>query len=193
MSKVFYETTPLVLFAGGKSSRMGRDKTLLPFAGYESLSHYQQNRFLPYFKSVYISSKTDKFDFDANVILDRYEDSSPLVGIVSVFETLDTVEEVFILSVDAPFVSMKIINELHDASEGYDAVIAKTKSGRQPLCGLYKRSVLSVAKDNLGKNDHRIGNLLENVRTNVVFFEDDDAFANLNHPHEYEEALRRLS
>ena len=193
MSSTVYETMPLVLFAGGKSSRMGRDKSLLPFAGYESLSLYQQSRFLPYFKTVYISSKTDKFDFDANVILDRYEVSSPLVGIVSVFETLATVEKVFILSVDAPFVSMEIIDRLYDAAEGYDAVIAKTKSGRQPLCGLYKRSVLSSAKDNLEKNDHRIGNLLEKVNTKVVFFEEDGAFANLNHPHEYEEALHRLS
>ncbi len=28
---------PLVIFAGGKSSRMGKDKALLPFGGYSTL------------------------------------------------------------------------------------------------------------------------------------------------------------
>ncbi len=188
-----YETMPLVLFAGGKSSRMGEDKTLLPFAGYKSLTQYQYSRFSPHFKHIYISTKTDKFDFDAALILDRYEASSPLVGIVSLFETLDTLDAVFILSVDAPFVNMEIIDRLYEESKGYDVVIAKTKSGRQPLCGIYKRSVLPVAKKHLNEERHRIGDMLKSVKSKMVFFEEEEAFANLNHPHEYEEALARLS
>lgn len=182
---------PAILFAGGKSSRMGKDKALLPFAGYTTLSEYQYERLAKLFKEVYISAKENKFDFEAPLIPDRYETSSPLVGIVSVFETLD-VDEVFILSVDAPFVNKNIISELLKNREGHDAIIAKTESGRQPLCGIYKRSVLDVALKNLKEDDHRIGNVLNKVATKFVYFEDDSAFRNLNHPHEYEEALNSL-
>jgi molybdopterin-guanine dinucleotide biosynthesis protein A len=182
---------PAVLFAGGKSSRMGRDKTLLPFSGYRSLSEFQYVRLGKLFQTVYISAKDNKFDFQANIIEDRYEVASPLVGIISVFEVLDA-DEVFILSVDAPFVDETVIDTLIKNRGDHAAVIARTKSGKQPLCGIYRRSVLSAAQENFKADDHRIGNLLNRVDTKFVFFENDTAFSNLNHPHEYEEALQRI-
>jgi len=183
---------PAVLFAGGQSSRMGKDKTLLPFSGYRSLSEFQYVRLGKLFKTVYISAKNDKFDFQANIIKDLYEVASPLVGIISVFESLEA-DEVFILSADAPFVDKKVIDVLMHNRKEYDAVIARTESGKQPLCGIYKRSVLPVAQENFKAEDHRIGNLLNRVDTKFVFFEDDAVFSNLNHPHEYEEAVKRIT
>ena len=182
---------PAILFAGGKSSRMGRDKALLPFANFPTLSEYQYRRLEKLFSEVYLSAKEDKFDFDANIIYDTNNASSPLVGLISVFETLD-VEEIFILSVDAPFVDATVVETLIKQKEGYDAVIARTESGKQPLCGIYKRAVLPAAKENLGQDDHRLANLLNKVSSHFVFFEDDTLFLNLNHPHEYEKAKRVL-
>lgn len=182
---------PAVLFAGGQSSRMGRDKTLLPFSGYRSLSEFQYTRLGKLFNTVYISAKNNKFDFKADLIEDRYEVSSPLAGIVSVFESLE-VDEVFILSADAPFVDETVIDALMQNREGHDAIIARTESGKQPLCGIYRRSVLPLAQENLKADDHRIGHLLNQVNTKFVFFEEEAAFSNLNHPHEYEEALKRI-
>ncbi len=182
---------PVVLFAGGRSSRMGKDKTLLPFAGYGSLSEFQYVRLGKLFDRVYISAKNNKFDFQANIIEDRHEISSPLVGIISVFEQLDA-DEVFILSVDAPFVDEKVINMLIQNRENHAAIIARTQSGKQPLCGIYRRSILPVAQENFKADDHRIGNLLNKVDTKFIFFEEDAAFSNLNRPHEYEEALQRI-
>ena len=48
---------PCVILAGGKSSRMGEDKSLLPFPPYKTLTHYQYQRLNKIFKNVYISSK----------------------------------------------------------------------------------------------------------------------------------------
>jgi len=69
---------PAIIFAGGKSSRMGRDKALLPFGGYQSLAQYQYNKLKTIFKDVYISTKKNKFDFEANLIYDTYQINSPL-------------------------------------------------------------------------------------------------------------------
>jgi len=63
-------TMPAVIFAGGKSSRMGKDKALLPFADCNTLSEFQYNKLTSLFDKVYISSKEDKFDFEATVITD---------------------------------------------------------------------------------------------------------------------------
>lgn len=51
-----------VILAGGKSSRMGRDKTLLPFGGFATLTHYGAHKFGLIFERVFVSSKFEKFD-----------------------------------------------------------------------------------------------------------------------------------
>jgi len=182
-----------IIFAGGKSSRMGKDKALLPFAGYNTLSEFQYNKLSSLFDNVYISSKEDKFDFEAAVIPDLYKESSPLVGIISLFETLDA-DELFILSVDAPFVDEKVIDLLlKHGDEKCDAIIAQSPSGVQPLCGIYRRSILPLAQENRVKGNHRLNAILKEVHTRFVIFEDDGAFINLNHPHEYESALKSFT
>ncbi len=183
---------PLIIFAGGKSSRMGQDKALLPFGEYKTLSEFQHERLSKLFKKVYISAKENKFDFNANVIEDRHKESSPLVGIISVFETLK-VDTIFILSVDAPFVNREVIDKLIHSNNRFDAVIAKSKSGIQPLCGVYKRSVLSIAQEHLKEGNHRLQSLFKKVNTQFVPFKDDALFINLNHPHEYEKAQKLLN
>jgi len=181
---------PAVIFAGGKSTRMGKDKALLPFAGYSSLAQYQYERLGQFFETVYLSAKADKFDFDASLISDRYEISSPLAGIVTVFETLD-VEEVFILSVDAPFVNETVIKTLIEKRGKEDnAVIARTPNGLQPLCGIYRRSILPFAQRALQEDRHKLTQLLKEAKSKSVLFKEEALFANLNHPYEYKEALK---
>lgn len=183
-----------VLFAGGKSSRMGQDKSLLPFGEFSTLAQFQYERLKPLFQSVHISTKNaDKFDFYASFILDPKEvDYAPTAGFVSTFQTIKD-DRVMVLSVDTPFVDENIFKSLIEADEeGLDAVIAKTQEGSHPLCGIYHRSLLEEFERMLRDGDHRLGKLLASRQTKYVEFEDEEAFANLNHPHEYQQALSRF-
>jgi molybdopterin-guanine dinucleotide biosynthesis protein A len=180
-----------VIFAGGKSSRMGEDKALLPFADYSTLTEFQYKKLQNLFENVYISAKENKFDFTCQVIEDIHTTSSPLVGILSIFEVLK-VEDIFILSVDAPFVDEKVISKIMQTSCKKDACIAKSPNGIQPLCGLYKKSILTFAKEQYTHNDHKLHHLLSKASIQTIDFESEDAFLNLNHPQEYQDALRRL-
>lgn len=186
------KSIPAVLFAGGKSSRMQTDKALLPFGGYTTLAEYQHRKLTDLFEAVYLSAKTDKFPFSCKVIEDKEPLSAPLVGIISLFEALKC-DAVFILSVDAPFVSAEQIEMLIAAANpAYDAIIAQSPSGIQPLCGIYKKSILPLAYKHLEEKNYALHTLLSDATTHFVTFDDDAPFANLNHPHEYEEALRRF-
>ncbi len=182
---------PLIIFAGGKSSRMGEDKALLPFGAYPTLTQYQYTKLSHYFQNVYISAKTDKFDFECRIIEDTQEGYSPLIALLSIFETLE-VDEVFILSVDAPFVNKEVIERiLKNRAERKDIVVAKSPSGIQPLCGCYKKSILPLAYAQLEKGNHKLRDLLAMAETELVVFEEDEPFTNLNHPQEYRDAFKR--
>lgn len=177
-----------VIFAGGKSSRMGRDKALLPFGGYSTLSEYQYHRVSKLFDKVYISAKSNKFDFEVEVIEDCYEESSPLVGIVSIFESLD-IEEVFVLSVDAPFVDGETIDRLYrEARLSRDVIVASSPHGIEPLCAIYRRQVLSKARECIEHNNHKLQALLRSVDTQIVEFDREDVFMNLNYLEDYDRA-----
>lgn len=173
---------------------MGEDKSLLSFGGFPTLTQYQLARLTPLFESLHISTKSaDKFDFTADFILDPTEvDYAPTAGFVSSFRALRS-NRMMVLSVDTPFVDARVFQTLIDAdSDEYDAVIAKTSEGSHPLCGIYHRSLLGEFERMLREGDHRLGKLLASSKTRYVDFSDEEAFANLNHPHEYQEALTRI-
>ncbi|MFW3405226.1 NTP transferase domain-containing protein, partial [Aliarcobacter butzleri] len=76
---------------GGKRSRLGEDKSLLPFGSSNSLIEYQYKRLKHYFKNLYISSKIDKFDFlnPSDLILhENQEIYSPILALYSIFKKL---------------------------------------------------------------------------------------------------------
>lgn len=183
-----------VIFAGGKSSRMGQDKALLPFGGFESLAEYQYQRLTKLFENVYISAKENKFDFEAEIIEDSPTDNlyAPTAGFEAMFQNLQD-ERVFVLSVDTPFVSEEEIKRLFENdNQTLDAVIAKTASGSHPMCGIYHRSLLPSFKRMLQESNHRLGQLLKTSKTRFVTFDNEESFTNLNHPYEYEAALKTL-
>jgi len=183
---------PCVIFAGGKSSRMGEDKALLPFASYPTLIEYQYTRLTKIFQTVYISCKDRSiYDFQANFIEDAKNNNlyAPTAGFLATFQALND-KAFFVLSVDAPFVNKEIISKLCAVdSPSYDATIAKTDEGIQPLCGIYHRTLEPKFQKMFEEDNHKLGFLLKNTHTNYSYFQDTKAFLNMNHPEDYKKAL----
>ena len=186
---------PVVIFAGGKSSRMGDDKALLPFGEYATLSQYLYEKMRRSFRGVYLCAKSDKFPFDAPVILDKHAVYSPLSGLISALEFFDRNEAIFVLSVDTPFIDTHIVQTICDAydQEQDDAAVATHKGHLQPLCGVYSRKLLPLLRQCMQKDEHKLGKILQEGNTKRVPFEETNAFLNLNRPEEYRQALNLLS
>jgi len=178
-----------VIFAGGKSSRMGRDKALLPFEGYGTLAEYQYRRLLPLFDRVSLSAKGDKFPFDAPRIYDDdFEVSSPMVALASVLKQA-RYDVVFVLSVDMPFVDAPLIDRLYEAHKDHpDARIVLTASprGAEPLCALYHRDLFSQVTAQLERGEHRMQALVREAESVEVVCDREVVFTNLNTPEDYD-------
>ena len=179
-----------VILCGGKSSRMGEDKSLLPFSTSSSLTLYQYNRLKPYFKNIYISSKIDKFDFmDKNMlILDENKDVySPIIALNTIFNKLPN-QKIFIMTVDTPLVSIKSIEKLIEESENFDICVAQTEKIHN-LCGVFSTNISSSINNMLQNDIHKVGYLLKNNNTQIIQFRQNDEFLNLNNKDEYFKAL----
>ena len=187
---------PCVIFAGGKSSRMGEDKALLPFAGFSTLTEFQYSRLSKIFKTVYISCRDKKkFDFSAKFIEDEkgLEVFAPTAGFIASYKEIQE-KRFFVLSVDAPFVDVEIFQKIYDEDrEESDATIAKSAYGTQPLCGIYHKTLAKKFLQMQEENSHKLGYLLKNSHTNYVEFKNQEKFLNLNHPDEYKTALEIIS
>lgn len=174
-----------VILAGGKSSRMGKDKTLLPFGGFDTLTHYQVAKFSKAFDEVYVSSKFEKFSPPLNLIKDESAGSySPMLALYSVLKNFD--HSVFIIPADMPFFDLSSLKELAKFKDKFDMVIAGDDEHIHSLCGFFNPKLATLAHELYLKNEHKIGLLRKSCKCKIVNFSNKDQFFNVNFPQEYE-------
>lgn len=175
-----------VILAGGKSSRMGEDKALMPFGGYNSMTEYQYRRLEKIFKNVYISAKENKFDFEANIILDKYPQSSPMVAIASILEELN--EDFFLISVDMPLLSEDAIQsliDLYNKHREYDIYVLQSQNGDEPTATIYTKKILNSVKTILKKKIHKLQYLLSILNKSTIKWNNSIEFVNVNDKSSY--------
>ncbi|RXJ97055.1 molybdenum cofactor guanylyltransferase [Arcobacter sp. AHV-9/2010] len=181
-----------VILSGGKSSRMGEDKSLLPFSSSSSLIEFQYERLKPYFKDIYISSKIDKFDFlddKTKLIIDKNQTIySPILALQTIFETLDD-EKVFIITVDTPFVKIETIEKLINSSNNFEITIAQTLEKTHNLCGVFSNNLNETIEKMIKDDIHKINYLVKKSKYQIINFDDENEFININNKNEYEKAL----
>jgi len=182
-----------VILAGGKSSRMGEDKSLMPFGGYGSMVEYQYRRLQKIFKNVYISAKEDKFNFDANIIVDRYTQSSPMIAIASILEELN--DDFFLISVDMPLLSFDAINLLLNAynkEKKCDIYVLKSPNGLEPTATIYTKNILKDVQYLLKNGVHKLNFLLNSLDKVTIKWNNYSDFININDKISYNLAIKLL-
>lgn len=183
---------PCIIFAGGKSKRMGSDKSLLPFGNFDTLTQFQLHKLKKIFKKVYISTKNpQKFNFEADFIEDRHTVFAPTTGFLSIYESLDACR-FFVLGVDLPFVNESVIRKIIDEDKpDFDATIAKTSKGVEALCGIYHKSLKTEFEQMIKEDKHKLNAMLRQKNVKYVEFEE-KYFTNLNYMDDYKKALNEF-
>lgn len=182
--------TPCVILCGGKSSRMGENKMLLPFGGEKTLIEFQYKRLKKLFSDVYINAKeASLFEFEHQFIKDEKDEIfSPANALLSIAKELKT--PFFAISVDTPFVDEKIIKKIIDSSKNCTCV-AKT-SKLHPLCALYQDEILPLLEKMIKDDIHKLRFLLDQIPHKIVHFEEEDKFFNINNKDDYKKACELL-
>lgn len=187
-----------VILAGGRSSRMGRAKALLPFDGEPLILHIVR-RLQPLFgRIVVVAAPGQELPaLPATIVRDEVSHQGPVGGICY---GLRAVEDpfAFVTSCDSAFLNRSLAAHLVSRIEGAEAVVPRWGGRLQPLVAVYRTSVVPALERQLANGELRPVTLFERVRTHYVeedeirrFDPAGDSFFNMNRPEDYEEASRR--
>ena len=192
MSSSNSNLTAFVL-AGGRSSRMGRDKAFLEFHG-ESLLTRALRLAQSVSADVAIVGPSSKFAAFGRVVEDTFWNHGPLGGIHAALKS-STADLNLILAVDMPFVSPKFLAYLVDRARSDNALVTipRNVEGWQPLCAIYQRAFAAKAEAALQAGENKIDRLFPGSDIAIITAKElkrfpGNQFRNLNTPDDLTEA-----
>jgi len=181
-----------IVLAGGKSSRMGQDKSLLPF-GERPLVQRVVDQLRPLFDEVILGAdKPERFAFlGLKIVPDELPDQGPLMGIVSCLSKA-RFDLNFVTGCDVPSQHADLIMKMLMEANGVDVVMPRSADGRlEPLFAVYRKSVIAPCRSLLADGKRRITELLPLIRVNYIKMPDADWYRNINTIEEYRAALKQ--
>ena len=132
------------ILAGGKSSRMGRDKATLEVCNKPLIQQVYEKARHVFRKILIVSSQHEQLNsIEAPIVKDIFPFRSSIVGIASALLSANT-PYVFVLACDMPFVTAQSIEHVLKEVHGEDIVIPRTRYGFEALHAVYNRSCLSI-------------------------------------------------
>lgn len=186
-----YEATAVIL-AGGKSERMGQDKSMLLLDGRPMIERICA-QLRPHFEQTLISAdERAKYAFlGVEVVLDREPGQGPLMGIVSALE-VSLHDLNFVVACDVPRIDLAVVGEMLREVRGHDAlVLAGEGMYLEPLFAVYRKTLLGTALETLAAGKRKIWDVLEHCDVKILKLGDLAWLVNLNTQADYDDYLRR--
>lgn len=151
------------VLAGGRSSRMGRDKALLPFQGQPMISFALQT-LREVCATTSIAGNRDDLAGFAPVVRERREDAGPGAGIEAALAACSQPWAMF-LPVDVPLIPSALlrlwaVEVLRRAESGCCASFLLVDGEKHPACCMLPRAALRDITEALDQGEHRIERLL---------------------------------
>ena len=186
-----------LVLCGGHSTRMGRDKASLPFAG-ETLLGHAARRLFRWCEDVIVVARPDQvlppLPDGVRVVHDERPEQGPLGGLAPGLRAAAS-EHVFATACDVPFLSGALVEALFDAAMDHDVAVCEAEGFTQPLTAVYRSSLATAIDELLDAGRRRPVFLYEQAKTitlaeSVVRRHDPRlrSFENCNQPEHYERA-----
>lgn len=172
------------VLAGGRSSRMGRDKALLPYKTKTLLEHVAE-QVLGAAGSVTLIGDRDSYQhLGYAVVPDRVpEECGPLGGVYTALG-LKTADWSLIVACDFPSICVRHLQHiLEEADMSVDCVVPVLDNGdTQPLCALYHQRCLLKIENILQRKQFRMMDFVRCLSTKTLSGWTPPLFTNINSP-----------
>ncbi len=188
-----------IVLCGGKSTRMGTPKALLPFGG-ETMLQRVVRLLAEVVSPIVVVAAVDQplpgLPRQVIITRDEQEGRGPLEGLRAGLKALPPdVEAAYVTSCDVPLLEPAFVREMLDFASGFDIAVMEIDGFPHPLSAVYRRSVLPHVEDLLAAHRLRPVFLFEQVKTRRVRPEEITGdlklrtLRNLNTRADYEQAL----
>lgn len=177
-----------VVIAGGKSSRMGRDKAFIRY-GDKFLIEYSLKLLQEYCDEIFISAGDDHERFlhlGFTIVLDEHKGIGPIAGIHAALKKARN-PYLLVLPCDTPFLQCSTIFSITRFAPLHKAVYAELESKAEPLIACYSKDLLLPIEQMIREENYKLQNLIDRDKTKAIPFHQKDQFRNLNRPGDLEE------
>ena len=194
-----YSDVTGIILAGGKSTRMGVNKSFLKL-GNETIIERIINLMKSIFDEVIIiTNSSDEHKFlDLPLYEDIFKDIGPLGGIHSGL-THSKTKNNFVISCDIPLMTKEMIEYIVEYKSEKPIKFCEAAGYHQPLAGVYSKSVIAeiekVISDENAATDKSFHHFLKRVDAEIIHpenlpFYKDETFFNVNSKSDYEYILK---
>lgn len=181
-----------IILAGGSSSRMKKDKALLPISGTRLIEIVAEN-LKPFFSEIIISARSVKeYQFlPYKSVADKEPGHGPLMGIMCGLEA-STNQINFVIATDIPEINTAFLEELISYTRDYEIVVPVTPSSHyEPLFAFYKKSLIQRIQTLLDNHVRQIYQLYPQATLKKVPLKSTDWLHNLNTTSDYQSYLKK--
>jgi len=185
--------------AGGRSSRMGRDKALLPLGGMSLIEHVLRRVEGLGDEVLITTNRPDDYGFlGKRMVEDREPGAGALQGLLTALEAARG-ERVLLVGCDMPFVNRNLLEHMLAIATEAEVVIPRRGGKFQPLHAIYATSCAGPVRETLEAGERRMISFFPHIRTSIVEQETLDrydpqglSFFNANTPEELAHAEQLL-
>jgi molybdopterin-guanine dinucleotide biosynthesis protein A len=192
-----------IVLCGGKSTRMGTSKALLPF-GDETMLQRVVRLLASVLSPIVVvaapGQELPALPSDVMVTRDEREGRGPLEGLRAGLKALPLdVDAAYVTSCDVPLLVPAFVGRMIELVAGYDIAVMEIDGFAHPLSAVYCRSSLPHVEQLLAQDRLRPAFLFDVMRTRRVTPDEMKAvdpelrtLRNLNKPEDYTNALKEL-
>jgi molybdopterin-guanine dinucleotide biosynthesis protein A len=158
-----------IILAGGRSRRMGEDKSLLPVEGKPMIRHVL-DQVRPHFDEIIVSSNTPGVHSFSGVktVPDQEKGKGPLMGLYAALQA-SSHDTNFVMACDMPNVDIALMREMLRQANHYDAIIPRSPQGfLEPLFAVYNRSMLPIIEEQLAQGIYGVRDVVTLGRVRYV-------------------------
>ncbi|UCE97479.1 MAG: molybdenum cofactor guanylyltransferase [Dehalococcoidia bacterium] len=157
-----------IILAGGKSSRLGRDKALVKIYNSYPIIYSIVEKLQIISDDVIIVSGGKKYtNLGVKLIGDIYINNGPLAGLHSGLLAAKY-SHAIVVACDMPFLNVKLLKYMASQPLDYDALVPKIEGWLEPLHSLYSRHCIDPIERLLKAHCNKMHDLLKTVAIEYV-------------------------
>jgi molybdopterin-guanine dinucleotide biosynthesis protein A len=190
----------IAIMAGGKSSRMGQNKSFVTLNGRALIEHVlERARKVAHDDCFIVTNTPEQYAYlGLPMVADHVPDSGSLGGIYTAIAAAAH-ETVLVVATDMPFVNTALLDHLVQVAQqqAVDVVVPRVDGYPEGLCAVYRKTCLLPIRERIDAGRLKVIGFYEDVRVYYVdppeytrFDPQGLSFMNINTPEELQQAQR---